>query len=250
MLTLIKHINIISWNRYSKGARFLARQLGIKYRTKNFNNTQTLINWGCSRFPIELPNDIQIINLPQLVLQNSNKLLFFNKMDKYCSLPPWTIEEKDAENWIKNGKMVFARTLLSSHSGNGIIICKDKLTPARLYTQYIKKSHEYRIHFAFGKRIDIQQKILPSQNKTEETNFYIRNHKGGFIYIRNEINPPEDVIFQAESCFQNSGLHFGAVDVIYNSLQKKAYVLEINTAPGLEGTSVSNYATAFKENLQ
>jgi len=41
------------------------------------------------------------------------------------------------------------------------------------------------------------------------------------------------------------GLDFGAVDIIYNEHENQYYVLEVNTAPGLEGTTVEKYAEAF-----
>jgi D-alanine-D-alanine ligase-like ATP-grasp enzyme len=40
-------------------------------------------------------------------------------------------------------------------------------------------------------------------------------------------------------------LHFSAVDVVYNDREKKAYVLEINTAPGVEGQTIQVYADAL-----
>ena len=43
-----------------------------------------------------------------------------------------------------------------------------------------------------------------------------------------------------------SGLTFGAIDVIWNEHQQKAFVLEINTAPGIEGTTVEKYAAKFR----
>jgi D-alanine-D-alanine ligase-like ATP-grasp enzyme len=40
------------------------------------------------------------------------------------------------------------------------------------------------------------------------------------------------------------GLDFGAVDIIEDK-EGNFYVLEINTAPGLEGHTVTSYAKAF-----
>ena len=43
------------------------------------------------------------------------------------------------------------------------------------------------------------------------------------------------------------GLDFGAVDVLWNERQQKAYVCEVNTAPGLEGITLDNYLKEIKE---
>ena len=39
---------------------------------------------------------------------------------------------------------------------------------------------------------------------------------------------------------------FGAVDVVWNDQYQKAYVLEVNTAPGIENSTVLDYATAVE----
>ena len=43
------------------------------------------------------------------------------------------------------------------------------------------------------------------------------------------------------------GLDFGAVDIIYNEAEDQHYVLEVNTAPGLEGTTLQKYTEAILE---
>jgi D-alanine-D-alanine ligase-like ATP-grasp enzyme len=41
-------------------------------------------------------------------------------------------------------------------------------------------------------------------------------------------------------------LDFGAVDVIWNEKEDKYYVLEVNTACGLEGTTLDKYVEQFR----
>lgn len=65
--------------------------------------------------------------------------------------------------------------------------------------------------------------------------------------MREGINPPAQVTEQSLNAIGVIGLDFGAVDVIWNQQKQMAYVLEINTAPGLEGTTLENYIKAFKE---
>ena len=54
---------------------------------------------------------------------------------------------------------------------------------------------------------------------------------------------------QALKAIQALGLDFGAVDVGYNTRENKAYVYEVNSAPGLQGTTLTAYTNAFKELL-
>jgi len=44
-------------------------------------------------------------------------------------------------------------------------------------------------------------------------------------------------------------LDFGAVDVVFNSKEKLAYVLEINTAPGLTGSTLDGYVERLRKFL-
>ena len=44
-------------------------------------------------------------------------------------------------------------------------------------------------------------------------------------------------------------LDFGAVDVVWNATKNKAFVLEVNTAPGVEGTTLEEYKEYFENVL-
>jgi glutathione synthase/RimK-type ligase-like ATP-grasp enzyme len=119
-----------------------------------------------------------------------------------------------------------------------------------LYVQYKKKKHEYRIHLGWADgrgtvQIDLQKKVVP--HGTEPINTQIRNHGNGYVYARQGIAIPGAVMTAAHSCFEKLNLDFCAVDVIYNEHYDKAYVLEVNTAPGLEGQTVENYTTFFRD---
>ena len=41
-------------------------------------------------------------------------------------------------------------------------------------------------------------------------------------------------------------LDFGAVDIIWNKRHDRYYTLEVNTAPGLEGTTLERYSNAIR----
>ena len=81
-----------------------------------------------------------------------------------------------------------------------------------------------------------------------ETNSKIRTEEHGWVFCRGNVQVPDDVKLQAESAVSALGLDFGGVDVIWNEKEQQAYVLEVNTAPGLEGTTVTTYA-AMIQNL-
>ena len=157
----------------------------------------------------------------------------------------------------KEGSIVFARTLLRASSGRGIVeMLPDHPdthdTRAELYVRYVQKKHEYRIHVMDGNVIDTQRKALPRELEgREDVNFRIRNLENGFIFTRNDGHVVPDVVCNvAIAAVQALGLNFGAADVIYQERSRRAYVLEVNTAPGLQGTTVTKYAEALRNRFE
>ena len=108
----------------------------------------------------------------------------------------------------------------------------------------MKKQDEYRVHIFKDKIIDTQKK--GKRRDVEEANYRIRNVENGFIYMRENIEPPKILLDTAILAFSRFDLDFGAVDMIWNARNERAYALEINTAPGLEGSTVESYKEAFE----
>ncbi len=247
---------LYSNNPVSKGARLLSNELSIKH-IKRHNSRFTgqrnpyVINWGATAIDLPWKERVRLLNAPEAVERVSDKSLFFEDMAGTDLTPPATSIYARAGAWLEEGKKVVCRTILNGHGGIGIVIAStvEELVDAPLYVQYIPKKAEYRVHVfqdEVGVRvIDIQKKIKrPNQ---EPLNWQVRSYNNGFIYVREGIAVPGGVCEAAILAMRLTTLHFGAVDVIYNSRQDQAYVLEINTAPGLEGQTVISYADAFKE---
>lgn len=251
---------VVPYNRYSRSAKALAKELGgkrVKLLPPSLNHNDVVINWGCKS--LEMPAPTALLNSPEYLKGATDKLLFFKLMrEKGLGnvIPPfWTSADEIPENEFP----IVCRTLLNAHSGNGIVIADNpsELVAAPLYVKYIKKQDEYRIHVGKVYEFDnegnqiIQSIIIAAQQKRrrkdcENPNWRVRNHGNGFIFARDNVNPPAAVISAARAAFVATELDFGAVDVIWNANSEKAYVLEINSAPGLEGTTVGDYANFFQ----
>lgn len=239
-------------NEISKGAKALAQRLGIqriRHKGSKFvgGPNKTVINWG-SLFTTEQVLQCNILNHPRYVSLNSDKWRFFDHMKGHCSIPEYTTDIVYAAQWIVEGYSVMERHVLRGSGGAGcrMVVNERSLKEAPLYTRYQNKNDEYRIHLwgdAGGYIFDMQRKALKKDFLNPK--WSIRNKKNGFIYARQDLDVPKDVTEQAILCFNRTGLDFGAVDVIWNEDEKKAYVLEINTAPGLEGTTLDNYSKIF-----
>lgn len=210
---------------------------GRKYRQRVGD---VFVNWGAST-----QAGLQFrLNPPDMSAAATDKLALLRKLAGVRT-PEWTDDKQVALQWVQEGATVFARTLLRASSGRGIVVCTtpDELVDAPLYTKYVKKMSEFRVHVFSNEVIHVQEKRRRAD--AEEVDNQIRNHDNGWVFCVQNVEPPADVITQALAAVAASGLDFGAVDVIYNQHYDQAYVLEINTAPGLEGTTVEKYADAI-----
>lgn len=198
----------------------------------------------------------RVVNPFAAVKAASNKLITFQTLENKdgIRIPEFTTDRTVAGGWLRDGVGVVVRHQLSGHSGAGIELLSDPLgvvPAAPLYVQYIKKQDEYRVHVAFGEVIDVQAKRKRRDTPEDfSTNHQIRNHHTGWVYCRENVVEPEGLRSMATAAVHALGLDFGACDLIHNAKRNEVSVLEVNTAPGLEGTTVTKYAQAFVRNLR
>lgn len=253
---------IYAYKNASKSVRALG--LGGKFKVIRKENSKfqptagkKILNWGSSDGILRefIQKGCRVFNSPEAVSLCSDKNQFFGICG--ASVPPNTNNPRTALGWVERGELVVGRQLTRGYGGRGIIFSDDEesadeFRKCPLFTKYIPKASEFRVHVAFGDIIDIQQKKLrdvdDDGNKVDRNlvNWRVRSHSNGFIFARNDIEVPEDVKKQALDAFHSiPQLDFGAFDIIYNKKHDKAYVLECNTAPGLEGTTLDNYLRVF-----
>lgn len=174
--------------------------------------------------------------------------------DDFARTPEYSTDRMQAQHWLQQGHTVVERHILNGNSGAGIRLVEpgddEGVRKCPLYVKYVPKKQEYRIHVCGGQAVDIQRKARRKDVEDDAINWKIRNHDNGFIFARNEdgVVPP-DVIVQSVKAVNLLGLAFGAVDVIFNEKEQKAYVLEVNTAPGLSGATLEGYLGRFKDYL-
>lgn len=218
-----------------------------------------IINWGNSNFPWWsrgfAEHEEGIYNRPSSVARATNKINTFAALTLADILVvPYTTHQNMARDWLSRGSTVICRTKVQAHSGDGIIIARPEdminLPDAPLYTKYKKKKHEFRVHIMDGVAFDIQEKKMERDFIRTADQGLIRSHNNGWVFCRdslqdltrNFITRLEELSIAAISAL---GLDFGAVDIIYNEREDNFYVLEVNTAVGLEGVSIQNYVNSF-----
>ena len=260
-------MRLVIWP-YSKGTSLVRglRERGIPHVVRRSDSLRyrpycedVIVNWGNSTPPSWSINRAYLINNPTAVANVVDKRQFFRCMDEQDFsdyIPPWTTDESVALEWLNQGLTVVKRTLTNGRGGAGITIVKpgDPMGgPARLYTQYIKKSHEYRVHMWGGEVLKIAQKRRMNRERRPDTfSNQVRNHSNGWIYSHDSVDTPnlDAIVTVAAAAMLSSTLNFGAVDIIYNTHYDKAYVLEVNSAPGLEGRTRDAYIEKLEELVQ
>lgn len=253
-------------NPYKTGSRS-ARNLKT---VLNLNGVKTLIsskpprdgavilNWGNSKFAYPLSGRYGLINHPFAVGIMTNKLRFFQHVGHDKMVPEWTTDPAETIKWGGKG---LARQKLEASGGAGIAIWEsgNEIPRAPLYVKYENKTHEYRIHMARGLRsgsnfypLLVQRKIFQRSAETPQPKSWeIRNHSNGFVFVQQSDYPtPECVPALAKAFMEKhfSGMHFAALDIIFHEKRppgSRCWVLEGNTAPGLEGNTLSVYRDYF-----
>lgn len=219
------------------------RHEGSRYRPRE---RDVIVNWGSTTCPDLSP---AVVLNPPVNLRITNKLNFFSQMPSEI-IPEFTTDIQIASGWLIEGHTVVSRKILNGHSGEGIELVSgspDGLPEAPLYVKYQKKTHEYRVHIIGQGVMDVQQKKRKTDVPDEEVDWKIRNLRGGFIYARENVVAPEEVLDVAKRAHESSGLDFGAYDVIWHEPTRKALVLEVNSAPGLSGSTIDRYAEGLLE---
>lgn len=244
----------------SESAQKLADLLNVLQVKPNGNYVpqrgQCIINWGSSRQPdwaVKAMNrDVTILNKPAAVNIAANKLNTLQALSSAgVSIPKFTTDIHQAGIWLTTGHTVVERHELRGNSGDGVRIVnrhdedmESNLTHAPLYTRYINKTCEFRVHVFKGQVIDyIEKKKVSSDRRGDNFNKYICSIDLGWVFSRTNVRDIPEVRTLAIRAVAALGLDFGAVDIVYADGQ--AYVLEVNTAPGILGTTLVNYANAF-----
>lgn len=162
------------------------------------------------------------------------------------SHPEWSDDKEWALSLVRDGHKIVCRKTLTGHSGQGIVVAstESELVDAPLYVKFVRKETEYRVHVFKDQILDVQQKKL-AFDAPENRNPYIRNHANGWVFAREGVTTPIEVLEQSIKAIRAVGLDFGAVDVSVGA-DGKVYVFEVNSAPGIENTTLQKYAEAFR----
>lgn len=246
-------LRVLPYKAGSKSARDLVNQLSPraiikKQRTPVKGRRKVLLNWGHSNPAFSLMG-VTVLNAPEAVARASNKLTAFRILAAAgVRIPEFTNDINVAKGWIEDERIVLCRTLLRANSGRGIHVAKTEadLISAPLYVKYIRKEKEYRLHVFKGQVIDLVEKRRRSNFESNPAyNKYIRSYEQGWVMARDGVSVSNEVKAEAVKAVTALGLDFGAVDLVLNR-EGQPVILECNTAPGIQGTTLQSYKRAIE----
>jgi hypothetical protein len=159
---------------------------------------------------------------------------------------PTLFDAVTAKNYIAYGlgadRVIIARTRRHSRR-SGYFKCR---TPQDIgnavrhgavqFMAYIDAPREYRVHIINGKSYSLVEKQFLNDEHIDYTTVRADRERHG-----REIRKVREAAKQAVAAV---GMDFGAVDVLVDN-DGNPYVLEVNAAPGIGGTTGEVYAKAF-----
>lgn len=240
--------------RPSEGAQAMNAMFGSDSKLSRLDPVprqyHTVINWG-NTSPLNTGGrDVRVLNKPEAIAGAVNKLLALGTLrDGGVRVPDFS-----AHAPAEAGDIWLARTVLGGSGGAGIVVVRpgESFPDAPLYVKYIRKTMEMRIHVAFGQPIFLQLKLRQSNNEQTADQKLIRNHDNGWVFAPRPIEGPilEAAAVEAVKAVAALGLDFGAVDLIVGKKDVQPYVLEVNTAPGIQSpTLIDAYRDVFTKEI-
>lgn len=230
----MRKIALVSENTKSRGLKALANSLSQKVGYRVYRVT-----------PPRVRNRIGICF--NRGIDKRNQFQRFTNSSVNC--PRYTLNRDSISRF--DSKWVVARTLTNASEGRGITIFNkdDTPPPAPLYTEYISKKKEFRVHVWNNEVIDVAEK-RKKKGYEADRNTKIRNTANGYVFCRTGVVEPNGIRQLALDAVSALDRTYGAVDIIWNEKRDKCYVLEVNSRPGMEGTTVEKYANAILRSVR
>lgn len=225
------YIKLTPGTKGSKSARRLADAMSAKLKYKVFRST----NEFPKKEALKYAGGVDKLEQYKWFAQHELPALLF------------TTELNVAKGYVENGHTVVGRKLLNSSCGAGIELYEkpDEVQPCPVYTVYRKKKREFRVHVFRDKVVEVLEKKARKE-WTGPRNTKIRNLENGYVFCLCDDEPQglRDLALKAAPVVHSD---FRGVDVGFNEKNNELFVIEVNSAPGIEGSNVDKYVSAILE---
>jgi hypothetical protein len=177
--------------------------------------------------------------------------------EKGLSALDFTADNQEAHKWVQQGHVVFGRKTLTGSEGKGIVVFdggEDQKWPNEttcpVYTKYKPKKREFRVHIFKDKVVTIVEKRRKKDWQGDKKDAKIRNLANGYVFCQ-EVVLTEALRKRLEECALAASKvcssDFRGVDVGYNEKHDDVFIIEVNSAPGIEGSNVDKYVKAIQQ---
>ena len=138
------------------------------------------------------------------------------------------------------------RQLTRASEGKGIVIAEtpEQIISAPVYTLYKKKKKEFRVHIFKDKVVAVLEKRKKKEFAGNEEP-KIRNTANGYVFCSENVEEPEGLRELALKASKVTQSDFKGVDIGWNEKKQELFVIEVNSAPGIEGSNVEKYVNAI-----
>jgi RimK-like ATP-grasp domain len=158
----------------------------------------------------------------------------------------FTTSQEEAKSWLVNGETVVARCLTRASEGRGIVILEPESpwVVAPVYTRYRKKKREFRVHCYKDQVVQVLEKRKRKEFEGE-VNTKVRNTANGYVFCSQDVVEPEGIRELALKASKVTNSDFKGVDIGFNEKLNELFVIEVNSAPGIQGSNVDKYIEAI-----
>jgi len=157
----------------------------------------------------------------------------------------FTTSKQEAMEW--EGTVV-CRTLTKASEGKGIVIAEspDEIINAPVYTKYKKKKKEFRVHILRDTVVCVLEK---RRKKGTVGDTKVRNTANGYVFCSQDVIEPKGIRELALAASKVTTSDFKGVDIGWNEKKQELFVIEVNSAPGIEGSNVDKYVSAIVQGV-
>lgn len=162
----------------------------------------------------------------------------------------FTCDRAVAKAWASDGSTVIVRTLTHSSEGKGIIVAEtpEQIPVAPVYTRYKKKKKEFRVHIFKDQVVHVLEKRR-KKDYDGSADAKIRNTANGYVFCSEGVVEPNGIRELALQARKVTKSDFAGVDIGYNEKLNQLFVIEVNSAPGIEGSNVDRYIEVIVKNV-
>ena len=223
--------------------------LGFTSSRFNWQRRGKVINWGRSDLPNQHEVRRIIVNKPEAIRFASDKIKFLSLMEERGLHAPRMLTDEECMSLLQDGKKVLVREP-RGFGGRGITVVRSPdafngIPRGKFAVRFFPKESEFRVHVWRGEAIGLTQKRARRDTERSETDRLIWNHGNGWIHCREDVVEPDGIRDLAIASVRATGLDFGAVDLMLNK-DGVLRVLEVNTAPGVDGQIAEAYVQAIR----